>query len=291
MSYHYKNKRTIKFYSKLLKEFLYLLFGLVFIFSSLFIVWIATIKLPDFNNFNERKIVNSTKIYDKTGKILLYNIYDNIKRTQVSKEDINDYVKKATIAIEDSDFYNHHGIKPKSIIRAVLVSLKAGYYAQGGSTITQQVVKNSLLTPDKTIVRKIKEWVLAIKLDAQVDKDQILNIYLNESPYGGTIYGVEEASLSYYGKHAKELTLTEAAYLAAIPQAPTRYSPFNNDTTALENRKNLVLKRMLELSMINEDDYKKALEEKVIFQKKEDSNGKAYHFVFYVLDFVPAHIN
>jgi 1A family penicillin-binding protein len=282
VKHHKKHSRI----SHVIREVVYIILGVALLFTAVAVVWVSTIKLPDFNNFENRKIANSTKIYDRTGKILLYNVYDNIKRTQVGMTDINDNIKKATIAIEDTYFYSHHGIRPTSIIRAVIASLKEGRYAQGGSTITQQVVKNALLTQEKSVIRKVKEWVLAIKLDNEVDKDSILNIYLNESPYGGTIYGVEEASLSYFGKNAKDVTMAEAAYLAAMPQAPSRYSPFNNDRQALENRKNLVLTRMFETGAITQEELDNALAEKVIFLTRDNSNGKAFHFVFYVREYL-----
>jgi 1A family penicillin-binding protein len=271
---------------KIVKEmfFAFLAFGIIL--SAIFVFWITTIKLPDFDNFENRKVANSTKIYDRTGNVVLYNIHDNIKRTVVKKEDVSNYVKLATIAIEDSGFYSHYGISPKGILRAVFVNITSGEYSQGASTITQQVVKQTLLTREKTIKRKITEWVLAVKLDAQVDKDDILNIYLNESPYGGQIYGVEEASLSYFGKSAKDLTLPESAYLAAIPQLPTYYSPFGQHKDKLDERKNLVLKRMHDLNFITDEEYETAKNTTVTFLKNEDTNGKAYHFVFYVRSYL-----
>jgi len=280
-------KRNSK--TKLLKESVFAILGLSIIVSAAFLIWIATIKLPDFNDFENRKIANSTKIYDRTGTVLLYNVHDNIKRTQIKKEDVSDYIKKATVAIEDDNFYNHIGISPRGILRSVWVAVKTGTVSQGGSTITQQVIKNALLTSDRTLVRKLKEWVLAIKLDSQVSKDDILNIYLNESPYGGSIYGVEEASLSYFDKHAKDVTLAEAAYLAGMPQAPSRYSPYSSNPqskTLLENRKNTVLARMLETGVITQEEYDTAKNEVVVFNTKENSSGKAFHFVFYVRDYL-----
>ncbi len=283
---HHKKRKSFGLGTKMLKELTYFVFGLGFILGAVFLVWFATLKLPDFNDFENRKIANSTKIYDRTGKVLLYNLHDNIKRTQIKGTEISDNIKKATIAIEDRDFYNHIGISPRGILRSVFVALTSGSASQGGSTITQQVIKNALLTREKTISRKIKEWVLAIKLDAQVSKEDILTIYLNESPYGGTIYGVEEASLSYFNKNAKDVTLAEAAYLAAMPQAPSRYSPFSGNKEALENRKNLVLDKMLETGVVTQDEMQAAKNEKVTFQDRNSSNGKAYHFVFYVIDYL-----
>ena len=272
--------------SKIFRETMFFMFGLAFILLAIFLIWMATLRLPDFNDFENRKIANSTKIYDRTGKVLLYNLHDNIKRTQVKGEEMSINIKKATIAIEDKDFYNHFGISPRGIARSIYVAISTGSASQGGSTITQQVIKNALLTREKTITRKLKEWILAIKLDAEVSKDEILTIYLNESPYGGTIYGVEEASQSYYNKSAKDVTIAEAAYLAAMPQAPSRYSPFSGNKEALENRKNLVLKKMLETNAISKEEYTNAKNEKVTFQERDNVNGKAYHFVFYVINYL-----
>jgi penicillin-binding protein 1C len=277
-----RRHKKSRLFSKVFKETTFFLFGLAFISLAVFLIWVATIKLPDFNDFENRKIANSTKIYDRTGKVLLYNLHDNIKRTQIKNTEISDYIKQATISIEDRDFYNHFGISPRGILRSVWVAINKGSVTQGGSTITQQVVKNALLTRERTLTRKLKEWVLAIKLDAQVSKDDILNIYLNESPYGGTIYGVEEASISYFGKHAKDVTIGEAAYLAAMPQAPSRYSPFSGDRLQLETRKNIVLQKMLEEKFIDKKQFENAMAEKVTFLSRESSNGKAFHFVFYV---------
>lgn len=283
---HNSKRNKSVFGTRIFKELTYFTFGLGFILGALLLIWVATIRLPDFDDFENRKIANSTKIYDRTGKVLLYNLHDNIKRTQIKGEEISDNIKKATIAIEDRDFYNHIGISPRGILRSVWVAITSGSASQGGSTITQQVIKNALLTREKTISRKLKEWILAIKLDAQVSKEDILTIYLNESPYGGTIYGVEEASLSYYNKNAKDVTLAEAAYLAAMPQAPSRYSPFSGNKEALENRKNLVLDKMLETGVISQEELDAAKLEKVTFQDRNSSNGKAYHFVFYVIDYL-----
>ena len=187
MNTHKHHTKRNRFVSHLVKESVYALFGLALIASAFFVVWIATIKLPDFSDFENRKIANSTKIYDRTGKVVLYNIHENIKRSVVSSDQISNNIKEAAVAIEDSHFYEHYGIRLQSIIRAVLANIASGEKSQGGSTITQQVVKNALLTREKSIPRKIKEWVLAIKLDAQLDKDTILTMYLNESPYGGSI--------------------------------------------------------------------------------------------------------
>ncbi len=249
-------------------------------------LWVATLKMPDLDSFQNRKIVESTKIYDRTGEVLLYDTGKDAKRTAVALVQISPFIQQATIAIEDSDFYKNNGIEPTSIIRAILANLATGGYGQGASTITQQVVKNSLLTKDKTLTRKIKEWVLAVKLTRMMSKDAILETYLNDTSYGGTIFGVEEASRVFFGKGAKDVTLAQAAYLAAIPQAPTYYSPYGTHRTDLDARQKLVLQRMKQLGLITSEDYDAATAEKVQFLAKNDANIRAPHFVMYIKDLV-----
>lgn len=264
--------------------FLFLCIGLVG--AGLLILWAANLKIPDFSAFEDRQVAQSTKIYDYTGEVLLYNMGANLRRTVVPSDHISRNVKNATVAIEDWDFYNHHGIRPTSIIRAFLTNIFTGQIAQGGSTITQQVVKNALLTTDKNYTRKLKEVILALKLERAMTKDQILTLYLNESPYGGNVYGVEEASQMFFGTPASDLTLAQAAYLAALPQAPSYYSPYGNHKDALEARKNLVLKRMLELNFIKRDEYDNAMKEQVSFLPQDSFSIKAPHFVFYVRQYL-----
>lgn len=250
--------------------------------AGIILLWAASLKIPDITSLQSRKVEQSTKIYDRTGTVLLDDLNNGVTRTIIPLSEMSPYIQKATLAIEDADFYQHHGIKLSSIVRAVLANLIPGGYTQGGSTITQQVVKNSILTKDRTLTRKAKEWVLSLKLDAALPKDKILELYLNETPYGGSLYGVEEASQAYFGKHASEVTLGEAAYLAALPQAPTYYSPYGNHRDALEARKNTVLARLKELKMISDDEYTKAKAEKVSFAPAATAGIRAPHFVFYV---------
>jgi membrane peptidoglycan carboxypeptidase len=247
-----------------------------------FFIWIATLKIPTLDNFAERKVSSSTKIYDKTGEVVLYDVHENIKRTAVPGDTIDLKIKNAVIAIEDKDFYKHHGIKISSIIRAFIVNITPLNGTQGGSTITQQVIKNTLLNSDRRISRKVKEWILALKLERNMGKEQILSIYLNEAPYGGSIYGVEEAARTFFGKSSHEITLAEAAYLAAIPNAPTYYSPYGKNKDKLDNRKNAVLEKMKEQGMITADEYQTAKDEVIVFKPLSDSSGKALHFVDYI---------
>ncbi len=260
----------------------------LFLFGAgVLMFWLFTLKIPDFKTLDTRLVTESTKIYDRTGKVLLYNIQENVRRKVIPFGDISKDVKNASVAIEDDEFYEHRGVKPGAVLRAFFVNLQTGSYSQGGSTITQQVVKNSLLTNDKTIARKLKEWVLAIKLEQVMSKDEILGWYLNEIPYGGSVYGVEEASQVFFGISAKDLSLAQAAYLAAIPKAPTFYSPRGPNRDKLEVRKDLVLERMRALNFITEVDYVKAKAEKVVFnQATVDGGIKAPHFVMWVKSYL-----
>ncbi len=265
---------------------------LIFIIScgillvGILLIWVSTFQIPSLDTIEARKVSQSTKIYDSTGKILLYDVFHNTKRTLVPFEDISQHIKDATLSIEDKDFYTHYGVKPLSILRAMIVDVLTLNFTQGGSTITQQVVKNSILTGDKTPARKLKEIVLALKLEKVLTKDQIFSMYLNEIPYGGNLYGVEEASLAFFAKDAKDLDIAESAYLAALPQAPSYYAPYGQHRAELDARKNLILKEMLSDKKITTDEYNQALNEKVEFLQKSNNSIKAPHFVMFVKDYL-----
>lgn len=252
-------------------------------FTGGVLVWAATLDIPDFKNFDDQLIAESTKIFDRTGEILLYDVHGNVKRTVVPLEDMSPYVKHATIALEDSRFYEHFGIRLDSIVRAAWKDIRTGTLSEGGSTITQQVVKNTLLTNDKKFIRKAKEAIIALKMEQVLTKDQILEIYLNVIPYGGSVYGVEEASQRFFGKSASDLGLAEAAYLSSLPQAPTYYSPYGNHREALEWRKNYTLDRMLTLGYITQEQHDKAEKVKVVFAAPGQGSLKAPHFTLNVL--------
>lgn len=260
--------------------------ALCFIAGGGLLLWAAQLTMPSLDSVEQRRIEQSTKIYDRTGELILYDLHQDVKRTIVPLAEMSAHIKNATIAIEDDNFYNHFGIEPTAIVRAVLTNLAQGdpLGGQGGSTITQQVVKNTLLERDKTISRKLKEWVLAIKLEQQLSKDEILEIYLNESPYGGNKYGVEESSQAFFDVPASDLTIAQAAYLAALPQAPTYYSPYGSHVEDLERRKNLVLERMRIKEFISQEEYDAAKSEVVTFQPQRDTGIEAPHFVFYVIE-------
>ncbi len=286
----HKNKAHPKkrggFTLKHFKSVTFFILGGSFFFAGILVVWASFIKLPDFAGFSDRKVVESTKIYDLTGKILLYDVHENVKRTLVPFDAISPNVKNATVAVEDANFYNHYGIQPKSILRAFIANVTGGGFKQGGSTITQQVVKKTLLTDEKKITRKIKEVILSFRLEAAFSKDEILALYLNEVPYGGNVYGIGEASKLFFGKDARNLSLAESAYLAALPNAPTRLSPYGNNRAKLEARKEFVLNRMFELKFITDIEYESARAEKITFLPKESRGIKAPHFVIWVKEYL-----
>jgi 1A family penicillin-binding protein len=254
----------------------------VLLFAILFLYYSKD--LPDPNKLLAREVPESTKIFARDGS-LLYEIHGEVKRTQVGLDQISDNLKHATVAIEDKNFYHHGGIVPTSLVRSVLVDIVSGEKKQGGSTITQQLVKNAILSRDKSFDRKIKEIILAIAIDSRFSKDDILKLYLNEVPYGRNAYGVEAASQTYFGKSAKDISLAESAYLAAIVQAPTFYSPLGPNRQALDDRKNYVLSLMKDQGYISEEDQLKAKDEKVIFASL--SNGiSAPHFSLMVQNYL-----
>jgi 1A family penicillin-binding protein len=255
--------------------------GLILVMAAV-LIWLSTLEIPDLSSFEERRVLQSTKIYDRTGEIMLYDLHQDVRRTVVPFDQISPYVKNATVAIEDDQFYSHFGIDVKAIIRAAVSNVQEGGLGQGGSTITQQVIKNSVLQREKTFTRKAKEAILALKLEQLKTKDEILEIYLNESPYGGTIYGIEEASRAFFNTSAKDLTIGEAAYLAAIPQAPTYLSPHGNNKDALDARQKSVLEKMRSNGFITVEEYEAAKNEVVEFESQIVSGIKAPHFVMYV---------
>ncbi|MFH0987891.1 MAG: penicillin-binding protein [Parcubacteria group bacterium] len=259
---------------------------ILFLVGTIFLVgafaWYSRY-LPDPNKILERNVAQSTKIYDRNGTTVLYDLHGNVKRTLVKLSDIPDVMKQATIAAEDRYFYEHRGFNPFSMIRGVLVDPLLGKSMRGGSTLTQQLVKNAILTNERSIARKIKELILSYKIETEFGKDDILQMYLNEIPYGSVVYGVEAASQTFFNKDVKDLDLAEAATLAAIPQAPTYYSPFGNHLTALANRQKYVLNQMVSNGYITKEQADAAVQEKLNFAVKRESII-APHFVMYIRD-------
>ena len=252
---------------------------------GLFVLSFLVIPLFAFNLPTPDKIIRregfSTKILDRNGEVL-YDIYADQRRTPVPLDEVPLFLRQATIAIEDKNFYQHQGFDPLGIFRGITRVFTLGR-AQGGSTLTQQLVKNVLLTPERSIFRKIKEFILAIQIERKYTKDEILQMYLNEAPYGGTAWGVEAAAEVYFGKKVKDLTLVESAVMAGLPQRPSSYSPYSSNPKAYIARTTDVLRRMMEDDYITEEQEEAALSELagVEFQAR-GASFKAPHFVQYV---------
>ncbi len=234
--------------------------------------------LPDPTTLRERQIAQSTKIYDRTGEHLLYDIHGAARRTLVKLDDLPRYVLDATVAIEDKNFWQHRGYVIRSIFRATLANLFSRGRVQGASTLTQQFIKNAILTPEKTLARKIREFVLALEIERRFSKEEILQLYFNEVPYGRTNYGLEAASQSYFGKGARDLTLSESAALAALPQAPTTYL---NNPDRLLARRNLILDLMVEQGYLKKNEARQAQETPLEIRQPLE-NIEAAHFVLWV---------
>jgi len=235
--------------------------------------------LPDPNKLSDRQVAESTKIYDRTGEHLLYEIYNEQKRTLVDLDEITPWAVQATVAMEDKHFYEHKGIRLISIARAAfnnLIGRKSG--GGGASTLTQQLIKKTIVGDQHSIFRKIKEAILAVRLEKKYTKDQIIKLYLNEIPYGSTNYGIEAASQSYFHTSAKELELHEAATLASLIQAPSRYL---NDLDTLRGRRDTVLFLMKEQGYIS-DEEKKDAQNKALRIYRGSNILASPHFVLYV---------
>jgi len=269
---------------KLIFYFLFVLTSFIllsFVASLLIFAWYAK-DLPSPGKLSQAPI-NTTVFLDRDGKTI-YQLFKDKNRLPVQLADISPYLKEATVSIEDKNFYKHGGISKIGIIRAFL-NIVLRRKLQGGSTITQQLIKNVLLSKERTLPRKIKEIILAIEVERRYTKDQILEMYLNEAPYGGIYWGVYSASQAYFGKQPKDLNLTESAILAGLPQSPTRYSPFIGKKNSWQGRAKAVLRRMREDGKISRADEKRALKEMEHLQFNHPKmNIIAPHFVFYVRD-------
>ena len=270
-------KRTFFFAIKMVcAALMLLLLGGAF----LFVVYARDLPRPE--KFTESEVFESTKIYDRTGQVLLYEVFGEEKRTAVPITSISDYLKNGVIATEDADFYNHFGVSIPGTLRSVLADLKLGSPAYGGSTITQQLIRSTFLTPTKTISRKIKEIVLSIELDRRYPKEQILEWYLNQIPFGRNTYGAEAASQAYFKKSASEISLAQAAVLAAVIQAPSYLSPDGSHKDELLARKDYVLDRMAITGYITKEQAEEAKKEEIKFEKPIYTL-KAPHFTLWVL--------
>lgn len=241
---------------------------------------VAFADLPSPLELTHKDQIVSTRILDRNGQ-LLYRIYEDENRTLIPLSQVPTHVIQATVAIEDRDFWQHHGFSIKGIFRALLRNIESEGVSQGGSTITQQLVKNRLLSSEKTYKRKIREVLLAILVEGTYSKEEILEMYLNQVPYGGATYGIEEASWRYFNKSARDLTLAEGALLAGLPAAPSIYSPFGPNPELAYNRRQEVLRRMVEDGYITEA-VRQASQNQSLNFRMDTIDIKAPHFVMYV---------
>ena len=268
----------LKFWKIKGKKYIVLFLVILFLIAAYFYV---LKDIPSTATIGSTSYPQSTKIYDRNGE-LLYTIFTSRNQTYASTKKIPNHVKNATIALEDKDFYKHGAVDIRGITRA-FISTVFKREVQGGSTITQQLVKNSLLTPERTISRKVKEIFLAFIIESVYSKDKILEMYLNQVPYGGTAYGVDAASHVYFDKPVEKLTLAESAFLAALPEAPSLYSPFGSRPELGKARQLEALRKMREQGYITHEEEKEAATLELKFSKIQNKI-LAPHFVFYVKD-------
>lgn len=266
--------------------FAILAYAILAVAAGLFLFLFALAQtLPSMEEIGSRQVAQSTKIFDRSGEVPLYEFTGKERRTVVPLAEIPASLKDAIISIENKNFYDEAAVSVKGIVRAALTNLIRGGVVEGGSTITQQLAKKAFLTDDRTPIRKLKELLLAIRLDRLYTKDQILELYLNEVPYGPTIYGAETASQAYFGKPVREVSIAEAAVLAALPKAPSYYSPWGNHTKELFARQRIILDKMREYGKITDAELAEAREAAVTF-KPQASPIKAPHFVFAAQDYL-----
>lgn len=277
VKHHLRKKIKLKH----IKKILFVLILLGALSGSIFAYFYIFKDLPDPRGLRNYGVIPlSSQIYDRNGK-LLYEVFSDENRTPVKLKKLPIYVPQATIAIEDTNFYKHGGISLfGGILRAIKDTYILGKGTQGGSTITQQLIKSALLTPERTIRRKIREAILAIQVEQILSKDEILELYLNQVPYGGVTYGIQEASRNYFDKNAEDLKLEEAALLAGLPVAPSTYNPYTNFEGA-KKRQLEVLERMKDLGYITEDQRVQAAKAELVI-RPQDNEIKAPHFIFYV---------
>jgi len=283
-----KTDSKFEYYNNILSKFSGILISIIVVIFAVFIYYSKD--LPDPNRLSTKGNEAGTKLLDRNGNSI-FELYGDKNRVLIKLEDVPENIINATMSTEDSEFYIHSGFSIRGMARAIK-NTATGEGLQGGSTLTQQVVKNSLLTQDRTLDRKIKELILSLQIESKYSKSDILQMYFNETPYGGQNYGIYSASKAYFAKEPKELTLSESAYLAGLPQRPSYYSPYSSNKEAGVERRNMVLYLMRTngwvdingvRNYISEEDYQKALNEKLNF-KPSAAIFKAPHFVFYVKD-------
>ena len=264
--------------------FFSLFFLITVLFSlSLFVYYARDLPRPE--RFTERPFVEPTRIYDRTGETVLHTIYGEEERAMVPLTKIPPHLIAAVISIEDANFFNHFGIDFRGMARATLENIRRGRIAQGGSTISQQLITATFFTRERSVGRKIREIILTLELERRYSKDQIMEFYLNQIPFGGNLYGVESAAQTFFNKSVSELTLPESAILAALIRSPSRLSPYGPNQDELLKRKDHIINRMAHLGYISSEKATTLKKEEIIFSPITHLL-KAPHFTLSVIDYL-----
>ncbi|MBI4038349.1 penicillin-binding protein [Candidatus Daviesbacteria bacterium] len=280
----YLNKLRLFFRKRVTKKTKISFAVLTFLLLGFLYTWFilsAAYQLPSPDKLIYPNQPLTTTIYDRGG-VVLFRLYEGKNRSLVKLEDLPSHLIQATVASEDKNFYKHRGVDFEAIIRAFFHNLQ-NREQQGASTITQQLIKNTLLTPEKTYTRKVKEIILSLWAESIYSKNQILQMYFNEAPYGGPTWGIAAASQTYFGKELKDLTLAESSFLAGLPASPSQFSPYGTNPQLGLTRQKQVLEQMVEQKYITNSQMQQALSEKLKFRPAQN-NIKAPHFVFYIKD-------
>ncbi|MFH1187681.1 MAG: transglycosylase domain-containing protein, partial [bacterium] len=285
------NRKKSRSWVKTILLGIFVLFVLCFVIggTTVLLIFRSVAKdMPNPDQLSAREVAQSTKIYDRTGENLLYEIHGEEKRTLIKIEEIPKTVIFGIISAEDRGFYQHQGINFRGLLRAIYNDVFHGK-SEGGSSITQQLVTNALLSRGTTnwqkIQRKFREWILAYQIEKKYSKEEILQMYLNEIPFGSNAYGIEAAARTFFGKSAKDLTVAEAALLAALPNKPSRYSPYGSYQDEMYARQKWILEEMKNQKYITQEEYDQAINEKLVF-KPNENNITAPHFVMYVKEYL-----
>lgn len=276
-----KKKKVKSIFISLFYLFVIFLLTAVLLLLSVFIYFARDLPRPE--RYTDRPIAEPTKIYDRTGENVLYVVYGEEKREIISLEDVPLHFINLLLTAEDKNFYDHAGIDFQGIIRSFWINIQAGKTVAGGSTISQQFVRSALLTPERKVIRKIREIVLTLELERRYSKNEILEFYLNQIPFGSNAYGVESAAQTFFNKSAKDLTIAESATIISLIPAPSYLSPYGKNIKELIRRKNRLLDRFFSAGLISEEDLEKVKEEEIIFYQAR-TFLQAPHFVMYVKD-------
>ncbi len=251
------------------------------ILVSLFLFIYFARDLPRPETYSDQPRAQPTEIYDRTGENVLYTIYGEEKRRMTNLDNVPDHFVDALLTAEDSDFRDHFGVDFRGIGRSLLANIQAGRTVAGGSTISQQFVRSAFLTPERHIMRKVREVILTLELERRYSKDEILEFYLNQIPFGSNAYGIEAAAQNYFNKTASELTVAESATLVSLIPSPSYLSPYGENLDELLRRKDHLLERMYQADLIDEEEKEEAQEEELVFHRSGDYL-RAPHFVMQI---------